>query len=92
MSTFWKPMLALLWKDILLELRSKDIIVSVFVFALLVIVIFNFALDPTPGVDVETLAATGEVLSTSASETVCADVTGVWNLVRLAVQVPVLPC
>lgn len=45
---FWKPMLALLWKDILLELRSKDIVVSVFVFALLVIVIFNFALDPTP--------------------------------------------
>ena len=48
MSTFWKPMIALLWKDILLELRSKDIIVSVFVFALLVIVIFNFALGPTP--------------------------------------------
>jgi heme exporter protein B len=38
----------LLWKDILLEVRSKDIVVSVLVFALLVMVIFNFAIDPTP--------------------------------------------
>ena len=45
---FWGPVLALLWKDILLELRTKDIIVSVLVFALLVIVIFNFAISPTP--------------------------------------------
>ncbi|MCH8155904.1 MAG: heme exporter protein CcmB, partial [Proteobacteria bacterium] len=36
------------FKDIVLEARSKDIVVSVLVFALLVIVIFNFALDPTP--------------------------------------------
>ena len=42
------PMLAVFAKDALLELRTKDIIVSVPVFALLVIVIFNFALDPTP--------------------------------------------
>ena len=41
-------MFALLWKDVLLELRTKDIVVSVLVFALLVIVIFNFAIDPTP--------------------------------------------
>ena len=47
-SRFWGPVLALLWKDILLELRTKDIIVSVLVFALLVIVIFNFAISPTP--------------------------------------------
>jgi heme exporter protein B len=45
---FWRPVLALLWKDILLEVRSKDIVVSVLVFALLVMVIFNFAIDPTP--------------------------------------------
>jgi heme exporter protein B len=41
-------MAALVWKDILLELRAKDIVVSVLVFALLVIVIFNFAIYPTP--------------------------------------------
>ena len=40
--------LALLWKDILLEARTKDIVVAVLVFSLLVIVIFNFAIDPTP--------------------------------------------
>ena len=37
---------AILWKDILYELRTKDIIVSVAVFVLLVLVIFSFAFDP----------------------------------------------
>lgn len=40
--------LVILWKDILSELRTKDIVISVLVFALLVIVIFNFALEPSP--------------------------------------------
>ena len=44
------PIATLLWKDILLELRTKDIVVSVLFFSLLVIVIFNFAIDPTPRV------------------------------------------
>ena len=48
MRGYWGPMLALAWKDVLLEIRSRDIVVSVLVFAVLVIVIFNFALDPTP--------------------------------------------
>ena len=48
MKDFLGPVLALLWKDVLLELRTKDIVVSVLVFALLAIVIFNFAIDPTP--------------------------------------------
>ena len=39
---------AILWKDIVLELRTKDIVVSALVFALLVIVVFNFAVTPTP--------------------------------------------
>ncbi len=43
----WPP-LAVVWKDVLLEARTKDTVVSVFVFALLVIVVFNFALNPTP--------------------------------------------
>ena len=49
MKAFFSPILAILWKDILLETRTKDMLVAVFVFSLLVIVIFNFALDPTPG-------------------------------------------
>ena len=48
MRGFLGPVLALLWKDLLLELRTKDIVVSVLVFALLTIVIFNFAIEPTP--------------------------------------------
>ena len=48
MRSFLRPVLALLWKDILLELRTKDIVVAVLVFSLLVIVIFNFAIDPNP--------------------------------------------
>ena len=49
MRSFWGPILAILWKDVQLEFRTKDIVVSVLVFSLLVIVIFNFAIDPTPG-------------------------------------------
>ena len=43
----WQPIVTLVWKDVLLELRTKDIVVSVSVFALLVIVVFSFALDAT---------------------------------------------
>lgn len=50
MKRLLAPVAAILWKDILLEARSKDIVVSTLVFSLLVIVIFNFALDPTPRV------------------------------------------
>jgi heme exporter protein B len=35
--------LAIFWKDILMEIRTKEIVTSVLVFALLVLVIFNFA-------------------------------------------------
>jgi len=35
--------LAIFWKDMLTELRTKEVVTSVLVFALLVIVIFNFA-------------------------------------------------
>ena len=48
MKGYLRPVLALVWKDILLELRTKDIVVSVLVFSILVIVIFNFAIDATP--------------------------------------------
>ena len=35
--------LALYWKDILLEIRTKESVTAILVFALLVLVIFNFA-------------------------------------------------
>ena len=48
MTAFLRPILVMAWKDILLELRSRDIIVSVLVFGFLVVVVFNFALNLTP--------------------------------------------
>jgi heme exporter protein B len=47
-SAFLRPVWVLLWKDILLEVRSRDLVVSVLVFGLLVVVVFNFALNVTP--------------------------------------------
>jgi heme exporter protein B len=41
--------LAIFWKDILTEIRTKEIITSVLVFALLVLVIFNFAFGTGTG-------------------------------------------
>ena len=48
-TKFLQPVLVLLWKDILLELRSRDLVLSVVVFGLLVVVIFNFALNSNSG-------------------------------------------
>ncbi len=42
---FWPCVLAIARKDILSELRSREIITSVLVFAVLVLLIFNFAFD-----------------------------------------------
>ena len=41
--TFWRQVLAIAHKDIIAELRSREIITSVLVFGVLVLVIFNFA-------------------------------------------------
>ena len=48
MRGFLRPVLVVVWKDLLLESRSKDIVVTVLVFSLLVMVIFNFAIEATP--------------------------------------------
>ncbi len=48
---------AIFWKDLLNELRTKEIIVSVLVFVLLVVVIFNFAFDT--GIDQNDTVASG---------------------------------
>ena len=48
MTRYLAPILAIVWKDIVLETRTKDIVTAVLAFSLLVIVVFNFAIDPTP--------------------------------------------
>ena len=48
MRSYFLPIAALVWKDAVMEARTKEIVVAVLLFSLLVIVIFNFAIDPTP--------------------------------------------
>ena len=50
MSDFLLPILTIVWKDILLELRTKDIVTTVLMFAVLTGIIFSFAFDPSPNV------------------------------------------
>ncbi len=40
---FWRKTFIIVWKDIISEIRTKETVSSVLVFAILVIVIFNFA-------------------------------------------------
>ena len=42
---FMRAMFALIWKDLAAEMRSREILSAMLVFALLVIFIFNFALE-----------------------------------------------
>lgn len=41
--TYWRKVIAIARKDILSEFRAREIVVSVLMFVLLVIIIFNFA-------------------------------------------------
>ena len=43
--TYWRAVTAILWKDVRAELRTKDIFSSMFVFALLAVIIFDFAFE-----------------------------------------------
>lgn len=45
LTNFIKAMWAVVWKDISAELRSRELLSAMLVFALLVILIFNFALE-----------------------------------------------
>ena len=45
---YLKIIYSIVWKDILLESRSKELLVSVFSFSLLVMFIFSFGINPTP--------------------------------------------
>ena len=47
MRDFWLPIATIAWKDLLLEFRTKDIVVSGIVFAIATVLVFNFALRPT---------------------------------------------
>lgn len=42
---FWKTVAAIIWKDIRAESRTKDIFSSMFVFALLAVIVFNFSFE-----------------------------------------------
>jgi heme exporter protein B len=44
-SNFWKAIAAVAWKDLAAELRSRELLSAMLVFSLLVILIFNFALE-----------------------------------------------
>ena len=44
-GAFWRALWAVVWKDLAAELRSRELLSSMLVFALLVILIFNFALE-----------------------------------------------
>lgn len=44
-KVFFRALSAIIWKDLAAELRSRELLSAMLVFALLVILIFNFALD-----------------------------------------------
>ncbi len=50
-------MWALLWKDVRLELRTKERVSSLFVLALLIVLVFVFALSPEQAQGAEVSAA-----------------------------------
>jgi heme exporter protein B len=46
----WTGVSTLLWKDILAEIRARELVLSILVFVVLVLVVFNFAFRPGPDV------------------------------------------
>lgn len=51
--SYWRALFAVTWKDLAAELRSRELISSMLVFSLLVILIFNFALELQPNMRAE---------------------------------------
>lgn len=45
MGQLFQQMLSIIWKDLMVEVRSRETLVSGLVFSLLVLLIFNFAFD-----------------------------------------------
>ena len=56
---FMRAMGAVVWKDLSAELRSRELLSAMLVFALLVILIFNFALDLDPATRRESTITAG---------------------------------
>jgi heme exporter protein B len=48
-SQFIRAVIAIIWKDLAAELRSRELLSAMLVFALLVILVFNFALELDAG-------------------------------------------
>jgi heme exporter protein B len=48
LTSFFQAMLAIIWKDLAAEWRSRELLSAMLVFSLLVIFIFNFALELDP--------------------------------------------
>ena len=55
-TSFFQAMWAIVWKDLAAELRSRELLSAMLVFALLVVLIFNFALDLNPQLQKEVTA------------------------------------
>ncbi len=51
-----KTLRAIIWKDLIVEFRSKEIILPILAFSCLILIIFNFAIDTTR-IDIKYLAA-----------------------------------
>ena len=47
-TEFVRPVLLVAWKDVLLELRNREVVATALVFGVMMVVIFNFALNITP--------------------------------------------
>lgn len=56
-TLFWSQTLAIVWKDVRCELRTRQVWIAMGMFAVLVLVVFNFAFDLR--VDNETAVAPG---------------------------------
>lgn len=41
----WRPAATILWKDLVAEMRSKELISAMLVFSVIVVVVFNFAVE-----------------------------------------------
>ena len=48
MQIFFRQTLILVWKDILIDLQRKDILLSMFLFSILALLVFQFALGKKP--------------------------------------------
>jgi len=44
-ASFGQPAITILWKDLIAELRSKELLSAMLVFSLIVVVVFNFAVE-----------------------------------------------